>query len=135
LCWLRGQSLIFNPSFAENQRSDTTEPKKPFLTHTMMFVGSIWKNKSGWFLFVRSLGLSVATEIVMTAMGPVTDFQPKSCYKSTSHDTTEPKKPFFVHTMVFVGSIWKNKSGWFLFVTSPGLSVAAEIVLTAGVHH
>jgi hypothetical protein len=33
----------------------------------MVFVGSIWKNKSGWFLFVMSLGLSVATEIVLTA--------------------------------------------------------------------
>jgi hypothetical protein len=32
---------------------------KPFLVHTMLFVGSIWKNKSGWFLFVVSLGLLV----------------------------------------------------------------------------
>jgi hypothetical protein len=38
------------------------------------------------------------------------------------------------YTMVFVGSIWKNKSGWFLFVMSPGLSVATEIVLATGVH-
>jgi hypothetical protein len=39
------------------------------------------------------------------------------------------------HTVVFVGSIWKNKSGWFLIVVFLGLSVATEIVLTAGVHH
>jgi hypothetical protein len=32
-----------------------------------VFVGSIWKSKSGWFPFVMSLGLSVATEIVLTA--------------------------------------------------------------------
>jgi hypothetical protein len=40
---------------------------KPFLAHTMAFVGSIWKNKSGWFPIGMSLGLSVATEIVQTA--------------------------------------------------------------------
>jgi hypothetical protein len=40
-----------------------------------------------------------------------------------------------LHTMLFVGSIWKNKSGWFLFVMSLWLSVAPEIVLTAGIHH
>jgi hypothetical protein len=42
---------------------------KLFLAHTMMFVGSIWKNKSGWFLIVVSMGLSVATEIVLTSAG------------------------------------------------------------------
>jgi hypothetical protein len=42
---------------------------KLFLAHTVVFVGSIWKNKSGWFLFVMSLGLSVATEIVLTSAG------------------------------------------------------------------
>jgi hypothetical protein len=45
----------------------TSDPEKLFLLHTMVFVGSIWKNKSGWFLIVRSLGLSVATEIVLAA--------------------------------------------------------------------
>jgi hypothetical protein len=40
---------------------------KLFLVHTMLFVGSIWKNKSGWFLFVVSLGLLMATQIVLTA--------------------------------------------------------------------
>jgi hypothetical protein len=40
---------------------------KLFLAHTVVFVGSIWKNKSGWFLIVMSLELSVATEIVLTA--------------------------------------------------------------------
>jgi hypothetical protein len=40
-----------------------------------------------------------------------------------------------LHPMVFVGSIWKSKSGWFLCVMSPGLSVATEVLLTAGVHH
>jgi hypothetical protein len=44
-------------------------------------------------------------------------------------------KPFLVHTMVFVGSTWKNKSGWFLFVVLLGLLVATEIVLAAGIHH
>jgi hypothetical protein len=28
---------------------------KLFLVDTMVFVGSIWKSKSGWFLFVMSL--------------------------------------------------------------------------------
>jgi hypothetical protein len=65
----------------------------------------------------------------------ITDFQQKFCSKSTPHDITEPMKLFLAHTMVFVGSIWKNKSGWFLFVMSMGLSVTTEIVLTAGVHH
>jgi hypothetical protein len=40
---------------------------KLFLAHTMVFVGSIWKSKSGWFLFVMSLGLSVAPEVLLTA--------------------------------------------------------------------
>jgi hypothetical protein len=43
----------------------------------MVFVGSIWKIKSGWFLFVMPLGLSVATEIVLTAAGSNNDSQPK----------------------------------------------------------
>jgi hypothetical protein len=68
-------------------------------------------------------------------LGPIIDFQPKFCWKSTSHDTTEPEKLFLVHTMVFVGSIWKKKSSSFLFVRSPGLLVATEIVLAAGPHH
>jgi hypothetical protein len=37
--------------------------------------------------------------------------------------------------MVFVGSIGKNKSGWFLFVRSPGPLLATEIVLAAGANH
>jgi acyl-CoA hydrolase len=62
------------------------------------------------------------------------DFQAKFCSKPTLHDTPEPMmKLFLAHTMVFVGSIWTNKGGWFLFVMSSlGLSVATEIVLTAG---
>jgi hypothetical protein len=44
-------------------------------------------------------------------------------------------KLFLVHTMLFVGSMWKNKSGWFLFVMSPGLLMATEIVLKAGIQH
>jgi hypothetical protein len=45
-------------------------------------------------------------------------------------------KLFLAHTMVFVGSIWKSKSGWFLFVMSLGLSMlATEVLITAGVHH
>jgi hypothetical protein len=43
----------------------------------MLFVGSTWKNKSGWFLFVVSLGLLMATEIVLTVRVRITDFQPK----------------------------------------------------------
>jgi diacylglycerol kinase len=54
---------------------DITEPMKLFLAHTVVFVGSIWKNKSGWFLIVVFMGLSVATEIVLTAVGSITDFQ------------------------------------------------------------
>jgi glycerol uptake facilitator-like aquaporin len=101
----------------------------------MVLVGSILKNKSGWFLFVVSLGLSVATKIVLAAEVRTNDFQPKFCSKSTLHDTTELMKLLLAHTMVLVGSIWKNKSGWSLFVVSLGLSVATEIVLAAGVHH
>jgi hypothetical protein len=33
----------------------------------LLFVGSIWKNKSGGFLFVISLWLLVAKETVLTA--------------------------------------------------------------------
>jgi hypothetical protein len=40
---------------------------KLVLVHTMLFVGSTWKNKKGWFLFVVLLGLLMATEIVPTA--------------------------------------------------------------------
>jgi hypothetical protein len=102
----------------------------------VVFVGSIWKNESGWFLFVVSLGLSVATEIVLPTAGiHQCDFQPKFCSKSTLHDTTEPMKLFLAHSVVFVGSIlWKNESGWFLFVVSLALPVATENVLTARIH-
>jgi hypothetical protein len=31
--------------------------------------------------------------------------------KTTLHSIKEPMKLFLVHTMLFVGSIWKNKSG------------------------
>jgi multimeric flavodoxin WrbA len=103
---------------------------KLFLAHTMVFVGCIWKNKSGWFQFVMSLGLSVASENVLTAAGSISDFQPKFGSKSTPHDTTEPMKLFLAHTMVFdVGCIWKNKNGWFQIVMTLGLSMATELVL------
>jgi hypothetical protein len=54
---------------------------KLFLAHTMVFVGSIWKSKSGWFLFVMSLGLSGATQVLLTAgcgllWGPSLIFNP-----------------------------------------------------------
>jgi hypothetical protein len=65
-------------------------------------------------------------------MAPIGHFQPKFYWKTTPLDTTEPKH--LVHKTVIVGSIWRNKSGWFLFVRSPGLSVATEIVLTDGAH-
>jgi hypothetical protein len=129
-----GSTADFQPKFCSKPTPhDTTDPMKLFFAHTVVFVGSIWKNKSGWLLFVMSLGLSVATEIVLL-LGSIADFQPKFCSKSTPHDTTEPIKLFLAHTVVFVGSIWKNKSGWLLFVMSLELSVATEIVLTAGVH-
>jgi hypothetical protein len=38
-------------------------------------------------------------------------FDPKFCQKPTPHNLTRPMKLFLVHTMLFVGSIWKNKSG------------------------
>jgi hypothetical protein len=50
----------------------------------------------------------------------------KFCWKPTPHDTKEPMKLFLVHTMLFVVSIWKNKSGSFLFVMSLWLLVAAR---------
>jgi hypothetical protein len=56
-------------------------------------------------------------------LGSITDFWPKFCWKTTPHDTTEPMRLFLVHAMLFVGSIWKNKSGWFLFVTSVTLKI------------
>jgi hypothetical protein len=60
-----------------------------------------------------SLGLSVVTEIMLLLVS-ITDFQPKFGSKSTLHDTTEPISLLLAHTMVFVGSIWKNKNGWLL---------------------
>jgi hypothetical protein len=51
-------------------------------------------------------------------LGSIIDFLPKLCWKPTLHDTKEPMKLFLVHTMLFVGSTWKKKSGWFLFVMS-----------------
>jgi hypothetical protein len=62
-------------------------------------------------------------------------FQPKFGSKSTLHDTTEQMKLFLAHTIMFVGSIWKNESGSFLFDMLLWLSVATEVVPTAGVHH
>jgi hypothetical protein len=113
---------------------------KLFLAHTMVFVGSIWKSKSGWFLFVMSLGLSVAiTQVLLTAgcWDPSMIFNSSFAEKPTPHGTTDPMKLFLAHTMVFVGSIWKSKSDWFLFVMSLGLSVAiTQVMLTdAGDHH
>jgi hypothetical protein len=49
---------------------------KLFLAHTMVFVGSIWKSKSGWFLFVMSLGLSLATEVLLTSGSITMIFDP-----------------------------------------------------------
>jgi hypothetical protein len=41
-------SLIFDPSFAKKPTlHNTKDPMKLFLVHAMVFVGSIWKNKSG----------------------------------------------------------------------------------------
>jgi hypothetical protein len=174
---------------------DPKDPMKLFLGHAMLFVGSIWKNKSGWFLFVMSLWLLVAIEHVLTSagihhwfltqvwlkpnpawhhrpnetltlfvhmqcwlldpygrikgvdscllcpcgcwwpqkmcwhqLGSITDFWLKFGWKPTLHDTTDPMKLFLVHAMLFVGSIWKNKSGWFPFVMSLWLLVATEHV-------
>jgi hypothetical protein len=76
--------------------------------------GCLWPQKFCWLL------------------GSITVFWPKFCWKSTLHETTERMKLFLVHTMLFVRSIWKSKSGWFLFVMSLGLSVATEVLLTAG---
>jgi hypothetical protein len=77
----------------------------------MVFVGFVWKSKSGWFLFVMSLGLLVATEN-LDCWGRLLIFViPMICFKSTLHHTTGPMKLFLVPTMVFFGSIWKNKSG------------------------
>jgi hypothetical protein len=44
-------------------------------------------------------------------------------------------KLFLVHAMLFIWLVWKNKSGWFLFVMSLWLLVAPEIVLAAGIQH
>jgi hypothetical protein len=133
---LLGSSLLgsitdFQPKFCQKSTPhDTTDPMKLFIAHTMVFVGSIWKSKSRWFLFVMSLGLSVVTQVLLAAGVHHTDFQPKFCQKSTPHDTTDPMTLFLAHTMVFVESIWKCKSHWFLFVMSLGLSVATEVFLT-----
>jgi hypothetical protein len=110
---------------------------KLFFVYTMLFVGSIWKNKeSCWFLFIMSLGLLMATEIVLTA-GIHHRISTQVLLQISLPDITEPMKLFLVHTMLFVGSIWKNKSGWFLFLMSLGLLMATELVLTvtAGIHH
>jgi hypothetical protein len=87
----------------------------------------MWKSKSGWFLFVMSLGLSVAIELLLWSIAdffnpwfaqnqPCTTPQslwnsflsrynvlviPMICFKSTLHHTTEPMKLFLVPTMVF----------------------------------
>jgi hypothetical protein len=42
----------------------------------MLFVGSIWKNKSGLFLFVMSLWLLVATENYADSWDPSLIFDP-----------------------------------------------------------
>jgi hypothetical protein len=47
-----------------------------FLAHTMVVVGSIWKSKSGWFLFVMSLGLSVVYEFYWLLRGQSLIFNP-----------------------------------------------------------
>jgi hypothetical protein len=45
------------------------------ITAFMVFVGSIWKSKSGWFLFVMTSRLSVATEFCY-CWGPSLIFNP-----------------------------------------------------------
>jgi hypothetical protein len=54
------------------------------------------EEKSGWFLFVVSLGLLMATEIVLTVGIRITDFQPKFWHIPNLHETTDPMKPLFV---------------------------------------
>jgi hypothetical protein len=102
---------------------------KLFPVHTMLFVGSIWKKK--WLVPVCDVPGAVDghRNCADSCWIRRTEFQPKFCSKSSLPDITEPMKLFPVHTMLFVGSIWKNKSGWFLFVMSLGLLMATEIVL------
>jgi hypothetical protein len=109
---------------------------KLFLVHTMVFVGSIWKIKSGWFP-IDVPGVVSGHRNCADCWGPSLIFNPSFAQNQprTTPQITDPMKLFLVHTIVFVGSIWKNKSGWFPFVLSLGLSVATEIVLTAGVNH
>jgi hypothetical protein len=133
-CW--GTSLIFNPGFAQNQ--------------TRMTPQSQWNSPSPiqWCLLdpygrMRVVGSCLLCpwgclqwpQKFCRLLGSVTDFQPRFCSKSDLLDTTEPIKLFLAHKMVIVGSIWKNDSGWFLFVMPLGLSLATEVVLAAGVHH
>jgi hypothetical protein len=104
---------------------------KLFLVHTMLFVVSICKNKSGWFLFDMSLWGWWWSQKCCWQLGSITDFGflTQLCWRSSPHDTKEPMKLFLVHTMLFVVSICKNKSGWFLFDMSLGLLVVTQILL------
>jgi hypothetical protein len=57
LCWQLGSITItdFWPKFCINPTLDTTDPTRLFLAHTMLFVGSIWKNNSGLFAVEATL--------------------------------------------------------------------------------
>jgi hypothetical protein len=58
------------------------------------------------------LWLSVATEIVLTAGIHHLCFLTQVLLKTNPEcGTTEPVKLFLAHAMLFVGSIWKSKSG------------------------
>jgi hypothetical protein len=52
----------------------------------------------------------VAQENCADSWDPSLIFDPSFAEKPTLQDTKDPMKLFLVHTMVFVGSMWKKKS-------------------------
>jgi uncharacterized membrane protein len=89
-CWLLGPSLwfltqvllIINPN-------DTTEPVKLFLAHTMVFVGSIWKSKSDWFLFVIPWGCQWPQKFCWLMLGFITMILNPSFAENQPHMTPQ----------------------------------------------
>jgi hypothetical protein len=129
--------IFFDPSFAENQ--PCMAPRSQWNSSLPMqccLLDSYRRVKVVDSCLLCSCGCQWLLKLCWQLESSITDvFWPKFFWKPILNGTTDPVKLFLAHVMLFVGSIWKSKSGWFLFVMSLWLSVATEIVLTAGIHH
>jgi hypothetical protein len=79
-----------------------------YLVKIMNLQVYVWFRRNGvGNLDLRYFTTCVLFGLLSSLLSPVLS----STTPETPQDTKDPMKLFLVHTMLFVGSIWKNKSG------------------------